>query len=245
MIENGQPDGSFVLHHGGKQTPFTVDFRKRTKLAVTVHPDMRVEVAAPVGSPLNRVLARVEKRAGWILKQLRYFEQYQPTQPGPRYVSGETQVFLGRQYRLRVRESEKEGVKLIGRFFFVWVKDKGDILSVQGLLESWYRGHAERLFAHRLGECVEGIRSLGLKTTPRLLIRKMERRWGSCTKAGNILLNVDLIKAPVHCIDYVIVHELCHLKVHNHGTDFYRLLSRCMPDWLNRKRRLEHVVVPS
>jgi predicted metal-dependent hydrolase len=244
MIENGQPDGSFVLHHGGKQTPFTVDFRKRTKLAITVHPDMRVEVGAPAGSPLDRILARVEKRAGWILKQLYYFEQYQPTQPGPRYISGETHVFLGRQYRLKVREGKTEAVKLIGRFFSVWVKDSRDTASVQRLLESWHRDHAEPLFAHRLRGIVECTPSLGFKTTPRLLIRKMDRRWGSCTKAGNILLNVELMRAPIHCIDYVIVHELCHLKVHNHGAEFYRLLSRCMPDWLKRKQRLERVVVP-
>lgn len=245
MIENGQPDGGFLLVHAGKRVPFTVEFRKRAKLAITVHPDMRVQVAAPAGSDMDVVLTRVEKRAGWIFKQLRYFEQYQPTQPSPRYVSGETHLFLGRQYRLKVRQAEPHGVKLIGRFFFVFAKDRNDSREVQNLLDAWYRDHAERLFTVRFRATVDSTKALAIKACPTLLIRRMERRWGSCTKAGNILLNVDLIKAPIHCIDYVIMHELCHLKVHDHSVEFYRLLTRCMPDWQVRKRRLEMTVISS
>ena len=132
MIENGQPDGSYFLVHGGNRIPFTVEFRKRAKLAVSVHPDMRVKVAAPIGSSLDVILARVEKRAGWILKQLRYFEQYQPTQPPSRFVSGETHLFLGRQYRLKVRVGEPKAVKLLGRFFFVWTKSPNETTGCSG-----------------------------------------------------------------------------------------------------------------
>ena len=206
---------------------------------------MRVKVTAPTGSSMDAVLARVEKRAGWIFKQIRFFEQYQPEQPIPRYVSGETHLFLGRQYRLKVGECSAEGVKLIGRFFFVWVKDRHDPRAIQNHLDAWYRDHAERLFTTRLRIAVGSTKALAIKSCPKLLIRRMERRWGSCTKAGNILLNVNLIKAPIHCVDYVIMHELCHLKVHNHGDEFYRLLMRCMPDWKARKRRLESVEILS
>ncbi len=243
MIENGQPGGSYLLRYGGLVIPFQVQFRERKQLAITVHPEMKLEVVAPQGAALDQVLARVEKRAGWIVRQWRFFEQYRPPQPGRRFVSGETHVYLGRQYRLKVQEGSPEAVKLLGQFLHVKCADKNDGQRVGGLLEDWYRAHAERVFFHRLQGCLNSARSLRLPCVPNVVIRKMTKRWGSCTKKGNILLNPDLVKAPVHCIDYVIVHELCHLKVHNHGKDFYRLLTRCMPDWEARKRRLEAVVL--
>ena len=243
MIERGQQDGDYVLHYGGQRIPFQIEQRQRKKLAITVQPDMRLEVVAPEGSDTERVLQRVEKRAGWILRQWRYFEQFQPTLPGRRYVSGETHVYLGRQYRLKVHKGEAEQVKLIGRFLHVWCKDREDQSRIKSLVDGWYREHAERILDHRLRVCLEQCPSLRLSQEPRVTIRKMTHRWGSCTKAGNVLLNTHLVKVPVHCIDYVIVHELCHLQIHNHSPAFYRLLSRCMPDWERRKRRLEGLEV--
>jgi len=90
--------------------------------------------------------------------------------------------------------------------------------------------------------CLESAASLRLAEVS-LRIRPMRRRWGSCSEAGTITLNVDLVKAPLHCIDYVIMHELCHLRVHNHSPAFFRFVGRCMPDWQRRKERLETVVL--
>jgi predicted metal-dependent hydrolase len=243
MIMNGRPGDGFLLKYGGLTIPFRVEYRRRKHLAITVHPELRLEVSAPEGSALDQVLAKVDKRAAWIFRQWRFFEQYQPTQPGPHYVSGETHLYLGRQYRLKVREGLPEGVKLIGRFLHIRTTRRQDKERVRGLLEDWYRTHAKRVFAHRLEVCLGLTRSLNLAKAPNPAVRKMAKRWGSCTKAGNILLNLDLVKVPVHCLDYVITHELCHLKALNHSKKFYRFLSRCMPDWEARKKRLESIVI--
>jgi predicted metal-dependent hydrolase len=238
MIENDRADGVYVLCYGGRRIPFQIVFRKRKRLAITVTPEMRLEISAPEGSASQQVLDRVDKRAAWILRHWTYFEQFQPTHPGPRYVSGETHLYLGRQYRLKIHAGSPEGVKLVGKFMHVWTKDREDQNRVRNLLEGWYRSHAERTFGQRLATCLEQSRSLRLDANPRVTIRRMTRRWGSCTKTGNVILNLNLVKAPVHCVDYVIIHELCHLQVHSHGPSFYRLLARCMPDWASRKARL-------
>jgi len=242
MIENSQLGGGYVLHHGGERIPFQIEYRPRKTLAISVHPDSRLEVLAPKGIASAAVLPRVERRAGWIVRQLRYFEQFRPTHPGPRYVAGETHLYLGRQYRLKLHTDPVGTVKLLGPYLHVWTEDRRDGTRVKGLLNRWYRSHAERVFERRLEVCQESCPSLRT-AEPRLTIRQMSRRWGSCTGTGNILLNLDLIKAPVHCIDYVIVHELCHLQIHNHSPDFYRLLARCLPDWEHRKARLASIPI--
>jgi predicted metal-dependent hydrolase len=211
-------------------------------LTINVWPDMRVEVLAPSNKPLDAILARVDRRARWIVKQWRYFDRYQPTQPARRYVSGETHVYLGRQYRLKLVKASVSDVKLIGRYFRVRHSDPSDSSGIAALLQDWRLRHAFALFAVRVDHWLSECRALSLPKAPTLAVRPMTRRWGSCSKKGTITLNVDLVKVALIYIDYVIVHELCHLKIHNHSPAFYRLLTRCMPDWKQRKERLEAFV---
>jgi predicted metal-dependent hydrolase len=239
MIESQQSPGRYVLRYGNTEIPFGLQQSERSTLKIDVHPDLRVEVLAPANKSLEAILSRVERRAGWIAKQWRFFEQYQPKQPERRFVSGETHVYLGRQYRLKVVPAPVSAVKLSGRFFCVRNPDPADTTAIAGLLEDWYLRHALALFTTRAKTWIAESRALGLRDYPTLVVRAMSRRWGSCSPKGTITLNVALVKVPLAFIDYVIVHELCHLKIHNHSPAFYRLLTRVMPDWRSRKERLE------
>ena len=141
---------------------------------------------------------------------------------------------------IQIDEDVSERVKLKGPYFRIYSHQKGDREHVKAQLDEWYRAHAEDKFAERLEEASKVMRKYGVEKPP-MRVRRMKKRWGSCTSRGHILLNLDLIRAPRLCIDYVIAHELCHLKYPNHGTEFYNLLSRVMPDWKEIKARLREV----
>lgn len=241
MIHDGKPGDGYLLKYGGCEIPFHLNQAERSKLTINVHPDMRVEVLAPANKPLETILGKIDRRAQWIVKQWRFFEQYQPTQPDRRYLSGETHFYLGRQYRLKVTKGTVAEVKLIGRYFRIQHPEPHDSLRTSELLRAWYLDHAENLFKARARHWISECRALSLSGVPTLLVRRMKKRWGSCSATGKITLNVDLVKVSMIYIDYVLVHELCHLKIHNHGPAFYRLLKRCMPDWERRKARLEQL----
>lgn len=233
------------VQYGTTTIPFELIYAPRKTLGITVHPDLRVTVKAPEGSVLADVEAKVRKRATWILKQQRELERYLPHLPPRQYVSGETHRYLGRQYRLKVIEIEiesngkapKEGVKRDGGYIYVHVCDKADTEHIKGLLDDWYRAHAWRIFAERLEACYPKVEHLGV-AYPDLAIRVMRSRWGSCSPKGKITLNVKLIQVPKLYIDYVIFHELCHLQEPNHTPRFYELLDRVLPDWRERRERL-------
>jgi len=131
-------------------------------------------------------------------------------------------------------------VKLKGAYFYVMTPNPDNTQKVKDLLDEWYRKHARIIFSRRLEECYIRAKKLNIPF-PDIRLRKMSKRWGSCSKSGDILLNTALVKASVYCIDYVILHELCHLKVHTHNNVYFRLLTKYMPDWEKRKERLERV----
>lgn len=233
---------NLIIDCGTESVPVAVEFRDRSRLSISVHPDGSVTALAPKNRTVGDVEKHLERRRGWIVKQRRQFSKYKPLSSEKKWVSGETHLYLGRQYRLRVKESNAVSVKLIGGYFVVEVNDLGDVSSIADAMGRWYRSHAEDVFRTRMSRCLASV-SQTLAPPSDLRIRAMKRRWGSCSKAGTITLNTDLVKTPMHCIDYVITHELCHLCEHNHSPSFFRLLSRCMPDWEQRKERLDLIVL--
>ena len=230
------------IEYGTQTIHFTLAYSKRKTLGIQVYPDRTVKIVAPENATEEQVLKKVENRASWIVRQQQYFERLNNSdQPERQYVSGETYRYLGRQYRLRVREDSEEkneNVKLKGKFFYVFVHDKSSTEKIKKLLNSWFREHARKKFRERLDYCYNVVKREGIKY-PSLEVRTMSRRWGSCTTSGRILLNPLLIHYPLYCIDYVIIHELCHLIHPNHSKDFYRLKEKFLPDWQSRKQKLE------
>lgn len=229
------------FEYGSKTIEYRVFYGDRRTLEIAVLPDCSVVVKAPISSDAKVVQERLHKRSRWILKQLNYFEQFNPKQPARQYIMGETHLYLGKRHRLKIISGDKNSVKLMRGYFVVTCMDDTSTCAVKKLMERWYRAKAEALFADRLNYCWQLCKFDGCEK-PHLAIRAMKKRWGSLSKKGTVTLNIELIKAPKECITYVLIHELCHLKFQNHSAGFYKLLESVLPDWEKMKHKLELTV---
>lgn len=232
-----------TIPFGSTEIAFTLTRSSRQRIKITVGPDRQIAVEAPADRELAEILMRVHRRGAWIVRQLEYFRRFQPLPTPRQYVSGETHRYLGRQYRLKLLPAEKECVKLIRGYFQVFVRDTGDKARIEYLLTRWFDRHGRAVIADRLAHCHAELKRYGVPAPTTVTFRRMAKRWGSCTKAGGVLFNTELAHVPVPCIDYVVMHELCHLKHPNHSSAFYALLTQVMPDWQERKERLETAVL--
>lgn len=226
------------VQYGTQKIHFHLQRVDRKTLGIEVHPDLSVWAKAPVRSSLKDVKEKILKRASWITKQQRYFEQFLPRTPERQYVSGETHLYLGRRYLLRIRKGQKDEVKLKGAELIIYYTKDKSIEHLRNLLTGWYYDHANRKFEAKIDAALELFKSYKIDK-PEFEIRRMKNRWGSCTPQGKIILNPELIKAPGSCIDYVIIHEMCHLVHPNHSKEFYLLQEKLNPGWGRWKNRLE------
>lgn len=231
-----------ILIFGSRQIRYQLNQSARKRLRIVVRPDLTVSVNAPEGYSEEEIGHALRSKAPWIARQLDAFAAFHPLPVPHRYVSGETFIYLGRQYRLRVEEGSNVEAKLRGRFLCITVRNRHDSALVRNAVTCWYRGRAKEVFRRYLTTCMQVVGRHGV-AEPTLEIRDMRTRWGSCTASGRVILNLRLVQAPVHCLEYVVMHELCHLAHHNHSPAFYRLLTRCMPDWQHRKQVLNSVAL--
>jgi predicted metal-dependent hydrolase len=207
-------------------------------LKIAVAPDGSILAHAPEGAAEEEIIARVSRRGGWIKRQLQRFAAWRPRTPARQYVSGETHLFLGKQYRLIVTSDGATAVRLDGDRMILAVSDGSSFDQRRALLDHWYKWQCHRIFPTRLQLVAPAFLRLGI-SEPRLIIRPMSHRWGSFTPAGSLVLNQDLAQASPHLIDYVIAHEFAHGLHPDHGPAWQGLLTSHMPDWRERKAALE------
>lgn len=230
------------IQFGKASFAYEVTHVARKTLEIAVHPDRRVVVKAPLNTQQVEIENRLKKRAGWVLRQIDYFRQFELRTPVRHFVSGETHRYLGRQYRLKVTKADATQVRLARGRLFVELSGETSPARVAASLDAWYRSRARQYFRERLEHCARQFVRLRI-APPKLQVKKMRTRWGSLSPNATLTLNLSLMQAPCECIDYVITHELCHLKFDDHSAGFYRLLEKVMPDWEKRKRKLELALI--
>jgi predicted metal-dependent hydrolase len=227
-----------VARWGEMDLPFSLKRSDRRTLRIVVSPDGSVAAYAPDLATDEDVVTRVSRRGGWIRRELLRCEQWRPRTPARQYVSGETHLFLGKQYRLVVQSESAPSVWIDGDRIVLAVHQDNNFLQRRTLLRHWYGLQSHRVFPKRLEATAPPFLRLGV-SKPRLLIRAMSQRWGSFTSKGNLVLNSELVKASPHLIDYVIAHELAHALYPDHGPNWQGLLTQAMQDWRSRKDELE------
>jgi len=227
-----------AIQFGSKQIDFQLEFSSRKSLGITVTPDLEVLVKAPIDTPIEKVKEKIRKKAPWIIRQQSFFLVFHPKMTERKYVGGETHLYLGRQYRLKIIMEGFESVKLKGKFIEVTTADKA---RVKQLVSDWYLMNAKKKLHAIAQELIDEFKKYNVEPTS-IVLREMPTRWGSCTAKGKIILNPELIKAPKGCIDYVIIHELCHLIHHDHTQKFLDLQTREMPYWEKWKMKLEKLL---
>ena len=227
------------IQYGATIIDYDIEFAQRKTLSICVNPDSSVCLKAPIDATLEQIQQKVHKRASWILKQKRFFESFGTSTTKRQYISGESHLYLGRQYMLRVKESNVNAVHYQNNIIEIECRHKKDAGI---LLQTWYRQRANVKFQEYAQPIIEQFSIYGVKPQS-LSIKKMDKRWGYCTIDGHITLNPRLICAPRCCIEYVITHELCHLIYRSNNKEFYALLTKEMPHWEKWKNKLERILM--
>ena len=207
MIQTG------TVQFGATDISYSVKYSAgREQAGISVSPDKSVEIRVPEDTSQEKIREIAGKKAAWIYEQIQWFDRLSLIDMTKEYVSGETFLYLGRQYRLKVVcNGTGLGIKLSGGYFEVTIPEERDISDQKGLVRKallqWYCFHAEERITPLLDK---NARRLGIETPP-LNIKYQLKRWGSCTKDGTININVRIAMAPMSQVEYVVIHELCHL----------------------------------
>lgn len=210
---------------------------RRKTLSVTINDQAQIRVGAPLWVEEKRIEQFLRSKSSWISKKRGEASLRHNTLRRKTFTHGETFLFLGKEYPLNIRSHQQKNVR-ISFDGTQWHVENGDVPLVKEKLVDWYRAQAKEILA---GRVFHFARILGVEPKE-IAVRTQKRLWGSCHPTSRkIHLNWQIVLSPLEVIDYVVVHELCHLLVANHSKQFWRKVEKAIPDFKERKAWLrEH-----
>ena len=229
----------------GERISYSIIYSKRKTTCIMIHPDQSVIIRAPLKANRSDLEQWIHGRIPWIHKHLQYFKKKEAIRPKNNFCAGELHFYLGNKLPLHITVSKKNSVSFLKDEILIHSKNS-EAASIEKILGNALKEKANELFSERLKFCHMKTEKYKLPL-PDMRLRWMKSRWGSCSISRGITLNIRLIHLPLKLIDHVILHELCHLRVRNHGRDFYRMLSEFEPDWKMNKsmiNQMAHLVLP-
>lgn len=224
--------------YGTTNIAFSVVFKNRKTMEIAVEPPDVVTVTAPVGTNKELILEKVQSKGSWIIQKLYSFKHMNCKQINREFVNGESFMYLGRTYSLQIEVDSsirKSEVKLYRGKFVVKSKDKDEEI-IKRSMEEWYRDKAKEIIEQRVSyyQRFFNVAPKGIK------IKEQKKRWGSCTSKNELLFNWRCIMAKSNALDYIIVHEMCHMYHKDHSKNFWDLLASVLPDYEIRKEWLKN-----
>lgn len=227
--------------HKIEDIEFKVIYSRRRSIGISVLPDSSVIVRVPYLTSIKTISRIVNEKYSWVLKHRDNYRKLDNSPAKKSYTSGETHLFHGNQSVLKIEKSGKSYVRFYDNTIELGTEKTDDNSVIRRLLYKGYKAEALKNFPELLYKVLRDHENQMFKPAG-LVIRTMRRRWGSCSNKGVITLSTELIKLSDQYIEYVITHELCHLKHHNHGPQFYKLLSEVFPEWKTVRKELRKYI---
>ena len=220
---------------------FKVIYSRRSTIGISVLPDSSVIVRVPYLTTLKTINRIVKEKYFWVIKHRDNYRELDNSSRNKSYTSGETYLFRGKESLLKIEKSAKPYVIFFDSTIELGTEKTDDPETVRRLLYKGYKNEAITHFPILMRKVLSEHENEKFKPEG-LIIRTMKRRWGSCSNKGIVTLSTELIKLSDQYIEYVITHELCHLKHHNHGPNFYKLLTEIYPEWKTVRRELRKYI---
>jgi predicted metal-dependent hydrolase len=225
----------------GERLYFFVEKKPIKNINLKVNINKTVTISIPRRMSVARAKEFVSRKSDWIKKQQDYFDSFTIQTKKTEVEDGDDIFILGKQYTVRVFEHDSNRGVLNGNYLDLFIKSDyvDNYEYVNRYFDLWIRNFAKTKIYELVFKYQIMTRDYGI-SMPKIEIRQMKSRWGSCMPTRQkVIFNLSLIKAPIYCIEYVVLHELTHLKYPNHSKEFYSFVQYFMPDWYERKRILD------
>lgn len=229
-----------VVHYGHTEITYQIRrSQRRATVSVAVDPSLGVLLTAPEQMTVAKLDNVVHRKAAWIVEQLRLVTRSEPQGAAKEFVSGESVLYLGRHYRLRVVTADESGDAHMDRGWLVVPVLRATTAqerpqAVRAAQQGWFIARALQCLPERVALYAGKVGT----ELPRVLVRSQRKRWGSCDNRGVVRFNWRIMQAPIRLVDYVVAHELCHLRHKNHSRNYWNLLGRVLPDYEQRRAEL-------